>query len=389
MGRTHTTRRAAVALAGGLALIAAGAGCGGSDSGGGSTSGSSAAVDTSVQYARGEVAKHEALVTRFKAPGPDISGIKSKLQGKTVWYVPTFLQAPIFTANGKALEEPLKLAGAKLHTCDAGANPTKASACIRQATAANAAAIVTDAMDWSFASQAQAAAVKAGIPIVATDNDNVSDFPKSKLVKTVGIGIPETWRLAADWIIADSNGKAHLLYASDNSNAGKIHAAAIADEFSKHCPQCDVTVVPFGDLTVQRLTTAVSTAMVKNPKITYVMGGYDAPSGIFALQGAKQVTGRKFKYITATGQPPGLQRVAAGQQEATPGADTVQTMWNTADALFRVLVGADPVPQYDNALRIFTKDNVPSNTKSSAAYWSGQWYTNGAFKPIYRKTWGL
>lgn len=392
---THVrTRALAAGVALGLAAVAAGCGSSSSSS---STASSTAAKpaasggDSGTAYAKAEVAKYSGLVTKFKAPGPTLKAaeVKKQLSGKTVWYVPTFLQAPIFSANAKGLVEPIGLMGAKVHVCDAGANPTQASSCIKQAVAAKAAGIITDAMDYSFASQAQGAALKAGIPIVATDNDNPSDFPSNPKAETVGIGVPETARLAADYIIADSGGKAKALYVSDNSNAGKIHAKATLDEFKTKCPACKVTVVEFGDLTVQRLATSVSAAMVKNPSIDYVYGGYDAPSGIFALQGAKQVTGRKFKYVTMTGQPPGLQRVAGGQQEATPGTDTVTAMWNTSDALFRILAGEKAVTKYTPSLRVFTKENVPSTVKDPKAYASGSWYTDGGFKPVYKQAWGL
>jgi ribose transport system substrate-binding protein len=283
----------------------------------------------------------------------------------------------------------LALAGATVHICDAGSNPTQATSCLEEAVKSNAAAIVTDAMNDSFASSAYAAAIAAKIPVVATDNDDSAGFPKSPLLSTVSLGPPEDARLAADWIIANSNGKADVVYAADNSNDGVIEAAATKDEFTKYCPGCKYAAVSFGDLTVQNLATSISSAMDRDPNINYVDGGYDAPSGIYALQGAKTVTGRHFTYITSTGQPPGLQRVAAGQQAADPGLDPDDSMWNTADALFRILAGAKPVASYTPALRIFTKSNVPSDINDANAYASGQWYTNGSFKAMYQKLWGL
>ena len=339
--------------------------------------------------AKAEVARYSNLVTSFAPPGPSLHGVKSKLAGKTIWYIPVFLQAPIFTADATDIAQPLSLAGATVHVCDAGANPSQGTSCIEEAIKAHAAGIVTDAINDSFASSAYSDALAAKIPVVATDNDDAAGFPKSPLLTTVDIGTPKDARLAADWIIADSGGKGDVLYAADNSNDGVIEAAATHDEFAKQCPECKVTTVTFGDLSVDKLPTAISSAMVRDPNINYVYGGYDAPAGIFALQGAKTVTGRHFTYITITGQPPGVQRVAAGQQAADPGLDTDVAMWNTADALFRILTGASPVASYPPAVRIFTKSNVPSDTKSPAAYASGAWYTNGAFKAMYRQVWGF
>lgn len=396
---TQLRRGRTVAVCAALGLSAAVAGCGSSSSPSSSTAAASPAAATSgtsnssapsgVTYAEAQVGKYSKLLTSFSPPGPPLSGIKAKLSGRTVWYIPVFLQAPLFTADAKDIAQPLALAGATVHVCDAGSNPTQATSCLNEAVKSNAAAIVTDAMNDSFASSAYAAAIAAKIPVVATDNDDSAGFPKSPLLTTVSLGPPEDARLAADWIIANSNGKADVVYAADNSNDGVIEAAATKDEFTKYCPGCKYTAVSFGDLTVQNLATSISSAMDKDPNINYVDGGYDAPSGIYALQGAKTVTGRHFTYITSTGQPPGLQRVAAGQQAADPGLDPDDSMWNTADALFRILTGAKPVASYTPALRIFTKSSVPSDVNDANAYASGQWYTNGSFKAMYQKLWGL
>ncbi|WP_375502526.1 sugar ABC transporter substrate-binding protein [uncultured Jatrophihabitans sp.] len=383
-------RIGAISLAVGAAVTLAACGSSGSGSsssgGGGSSSSSSGA--TGVAYAKSQVAKYSPLRTTFPEPGVALTGVTDKLAGKTVWYIPIFLQAPIFTAEATALTAALKTAGVNVHVCDAATNPSTADTCLKQAVSSHAAGIVTAALDYSFASQAYGAAIAAKIPIVATDNDKPGSFPNNPDIRRLTIGGPVYAALGADWIIADSGGKAQVLYVADNSNAGVTQTAAVKGEFAKQCPDCKLTVVSFSDPTIDKLPTAVSSAMTANPKINYVFGGYDAPSGIFALQGAKQVTGRKFTYLTVTGQPPGLQRVASGQQAADPGVDTAETMWNATDALLRIITGQQQV-NYLPALRLFDKANVPSNTKSAAAYASGSWYSNGGFRAMYTKLWGL
>jgi ribose transport system substrate-binding protein len=388
MPRLHTPARVLALIAGASAVVAAGCGSSSNSSGGGSSTGAEAA---GVAYAKAQVAKYEKLVTNFTAPGPPLDGakIKAALKGKTVWYVPVFLQAPVFGADAQALAGPLKLAGAKLQVCDAKANPTGAASCIQQAADANAAGIITEAIDWSFAPQAQEAAVRKGIPVIAANNDNVSDFPHNALVQTVSSNVPETWRLMADYVIAKSDGKANLIWAADTSNGGRIDATAMADELKTRCPGCKAVKVSYSDLSIQRLPSAISAAMLRDPGANYILGAYDAPSGQFVLQGAKQVQGRKFTFLTATGQPPGLERVAAGEEAASPGGDTAMSMWNAADALYRVLTRAQPVAHYNNAVRIFTKENVPTDINNANAYASGSWYTNGTFRPMYEKLWGL
>ena len=40
-------------------------------------------------------------------------------------------------------------------------------------------------------------------------------------------------------------------------------------------------------------------------------------------------------------------------------------------------------------VRIFTPANVLPSSSSSSAYASGTWYTDGKFKVMYQKLWGL
>ena len=365
----------------------AGASSGSSGTAGTTTAGGGGGGATGVAYAQGQVAKFATLRSSFPPPGPPLKNIKAKMAGKTVWYIPIFLQAPLFTAESVALTQAMKTVGASVHVCDAATNPSTADSCLKQAVSSHAAGIVTGAIDYAFASRAFAAAIKAKIPIVATDNDKPGSFPTAPTVRRLSIGGPQWAALGVDWIVADSNGKAQVLYVADDSNAGVTQTAAVKAEFAKQCPGCKLTLVNFSDPTIDKLPTAVSGAMTANPKIDYVFGGYDAPSGILALQGAKIVAGRKFTYLTVTGQPPGLQRVAGGQQAADPGVDSAESSWNAADALLRMVAGV-PQVQYTPALRLFTKQNVPANTKDASAYAAGTWYSTGGFRAMYTKLWG-
>jgi ribose transport system substrate-binding protein len=354
-----------------------------------SVASASGSTPAGVTYAKQQLAKYEKLQSSWTAPGPALKDVKKKLHGKTVWYVPIFLQAPYFTADSTDLAQVLGLVGAHLHICDAASNPSTATTCINEAVAAKSAAIVTDAMNYSFASAAMKAAIKAKIPIVATDNDDAEGFPKTKDLVTVSHDLPLSAGLAADWIIANSDGKANVLYAADNSDDGTIEGTAVRAEFKEHCPGCTVTIVPFSDATTSDLTTTVPAAMVSHPNINYIYAGYDAPSGVDALQGAQTLTGRQYQFVGFTGQPPGMERVAAGTQAVDPGNDNDDAMYNTADALFRLVTGAKPV-KYTTYVRIFTKQNLPSDAGNAAAYASGAWYSsNEPYKKGYMKLWGL
>lgn len=341
-----------------------------------------------LSSAQAQVEQYSKLITSSTPPGPSLTGVKEKMSGKKVWYIPVFLQAPYFSAAAENLSSVLSLAGASLHVCDAGANPSQASSCIKQAINARAGAVVTDAIGNDFASAGYKDLVAAEIPVVASNNDTDKGFPESNLLTTVDNGGRTYARLAVDWITADSGGKANVLYAADRSPNGDVETAVAKDEFAKVCPECSVTYVEFSDLSVNQLPTLISAGLASHPDVDYVFGGYDAPSGIFAAQGVRQVSGRKVKFITSGGQPPALQRMVSGQQDAVAGFDPVGSMYNTADAVFRIVTGA-PVIDHTPFVRLITKANLPPGAKTGDGYADGAWFTDGSYKEPYRKLWNL
>src|ERR1700733_2098895 len=159
---TRTRSNAAVTAAAAIGLALALAACGStSSSSSSSISDTSAAAGSSVSasadpatggvtQARAEIAQYSGLSNSFTPPGPPVQAA-ALLRGKTVWYVPVFLEAGYFQVEEKALASALAPLGAKLQACDAKDSPTAASACITQAVSSGAAGIVTSAVPVGFA----------------------------------------------------------------------------------------------------------------------------------------------------------------------------------------------------------------------------------------------
>ena len=350
---------------------------------------SSRSASAGVTYADAQVAKYRELRTTFPEPGPALQGIAQRLSGKTVWYIPVFFQAATFQAEATSLTAALKTVGASVHVCDAQLNPSAADTCIRQAISSGAEGIVTSSIDNAFAEQAFQAAAAAKLPVILADDDETgaNAVPASSFVRELSDAAPIWTALGADWVIADSGGHANVLYAADDASQGAVATKSVTNEFAAHCPECKVTIVHFSDAALPKLATAVSAAMVAHPAIDYIYGGYDVPAGIYALQGAKQITGRKLKFLTVSGAPAGLQRIANAEQAADAGVDTTALAWDMADALFRIISGVTQ-GNYEPGVRLFTSDNLPANTKDTDAYYSGEWYSNGGLQQMYTKLWG-
>lgn len=343
-----------------------------------------------------QIAKYAALRTDFPQPGPALTqaqttAVKNALSGKTVWFIPIFRQAIQFGSEIKSFTAAMHTVGASVHVCDAQVNPSTATQCLLQAVSSHAAGIVTSAIDYAFATQGLKAAIAAKIPLVLADDDETgsSALPSSPVARQLSVGGSYFGRLGADWIIADSNGKANVLYAADDASSGVIQAAATENEYQTKCPGCTVTTVHYSDGSLTKLATAVSSALIAHPDITYVQGAYDEPSGIYTVQGIRQVAGRHLKFVAGGGSPVGLQRIHLGQESASPGVDTSAIAWDMADSIFRFAAGVPQVKTYPLTLRLFTSSNLPSNPTDTGAFESGAWYSNGGFRAMYQKLWGV
>ena len=235
------------------------------------------------------------------------------------------------------------------------------------------------------------AVISAKIPLVLADDDETGTnaLPASPTARQLSVGGPYFGRLGADWIIADSNGKANVLYSADDASSGAIQLAAATNEFATKCPGCKVTVVHYNDGSLPKLSTAVSAALISNPNIEYVFNAYDEPGGIYAVQGLKQVKGRKLKFVAGGGTPVALQRIRNSDESASPGIDASAVAWDMADSIFRFVLGVPKVPAYPLSLRLFTKDNLPQDTADTSAYGTGAWYSDGGFRAMYTKLWGV
>jgi ribose transport system substrate-binding protein len=136
-----------------LALLAAACGSSSKHSSSTSSSGSS----SGVAHASAVVASLSKPTTTFAPPGPPVERVKS-LKGKSVWYIPISLSAPVFAVGNTALHTALGKVGITVHACSGQANPSATAACINQAVARGAGAIITDAVPVVLAANAFASA---------------------------------------------------------------------------------------------------------------------------------------------------------------------------------------------------------------------------------------
>ncbi|MDN3359081.1 substrate-binding domain-containing protein [Actinomadura sp. DC4] len=381
-----SSRSTGPAAAGLLAVTLLAASACGSSSDGTAKAGTGPGTDAHAAQA---VATAQAPLTTYPLPKDRLSGVSS-LHGKTVYYVPITQQAPQFATTAAGLKKALAAAGLSLQVCNGNSNPSQVSACVDQAAGASAGAIITDSIPYGMAANALDAAQRKKIPVLITDQIPDPAHPASaSLAYAEGAGRAQLVT-AADWITADSRGSAHVLINQSTDSPSTIaYVAAAQQEFTAHCPDCEITVNKISSANFSLIASSTSSALLRNPKITYVVSEFE--QYLQPTLGGVQQSGKaqKIKLVSTAAQLGGLQMLKAkGLLWATVGQASAYQGWADTDAALRLML-KKPVDPIATPLRLFTRDNVGGLTLTNAAQDSGEWFGPAGYASEYKSVWGV
>lgn len=396
----HRSRYAVAAGALLLVLIAAACGSsGGSKSAGANTSttvsqqGSTQTTsgNSGVAQAQADVAKYSAEVTSYPAIPPVPGGIAS-LKGKSLWYVPLGGSLPIFQGFGVGIQEAATAAGMTLHTCDGKFVPTTMVSCLNQAASQGASAVIGGYIDYSEAPTAYDNLIANHIPVVIAGEPPSGGKSNSSHTFFYDASSADNLadQVALDSVIADSNGKAHILYMGISDTKSTLATANNTKDYvAKTCPACSFNLVIYNTASLSTVPSLASAALIRYPDTNFVVVEVDSgePATIQGIQSAGFTNKVKLVAISGTLQP--LQTIqSGGPQLSDVGLSPVYTGWQWTDAIVRMLKGQTPTIT-PSVTRIFTKDNVQSLTLTPAAYASNAWYGPDTFMDTFRKAWGV
>lgn len=389
--RTTRLRRGvtnAVALAATVALAA----CGSSGSSG--SSASSGASPAGVAQAKATVARLSQPTTSFTAPGPAIDS--SSLHGKSVWYIPISLEAPAFAIGNDSLKTALGKAGIGEHSCSAEANPSTTAACVNQAVAQGAGAIVADGVPVGLAANAFASAEAHHVPVLIVNQlpppagapGAVQGMGDDKLAYSP-LQAAHLVTAEADWVVADSNGKASILVMPYTDSPSTLaYSGQEVARFHSLCPGCQIAIQKIGLASASQVPSQTSSALLSHPGIQYVTPEFDALDQAVG-QGIQQAGfAHKVKVVTSAGDLPALQAIKAGQLSVDVGEDFPYEGWANADEVMRMMLGKPIVTELP-PLRLFTASNVGSLSLTPAAQASGEWYGSSAYTKMFEHLWGV
>lgn len=407
----HARRTRYAAAVGALALATALASCSSGGTGTNTTTGSTSSNSTAtptqpqtsgqpssqtasadpVEAAKANVAKYTAKVTSYPEI-PAVSGGIASLKGKSLWYVPLGGSLPIFQGFGSGIKQAAEAAGMTFHTCDGKLVPTTMVSCLNQAATQGAAGIIGGYIDYSEAPTAYDALIAKNIPIVIGGEPPTAGKSNSKQIafydatksSTIAAGV------ALDSVIADSGGKAHILFMGiSDTKSTSSEANAAQGYIAKACPDCTFKLVMYNTSSLSKVPSLASSALISNPDTNYVVVQVDSgePATIQGIQSAGFANNVKLVAISGTLQP--LQDIkSGGAQLADVGLSPIYTGWQWTDALIRMMVGQSP--EFTPAvIRLFTKDNVQDLTLTPAAFQTNAWYGPDTYEDTFLKAWGV
>jgi ribose transport system substrate-binding protein len=259
---------------------------------------------------------------------------------KTIYHIACNLALEGCTKLANGIKSGVKAIGYKFKLCDGGTTADTLNSCFTNAINAKPAAIVINGIGVADAADQYARVAKAGIPIVGTFTGNP---PRVKGVATEVAGdvCAKQSRQLADTVIADSNGKANVMFVGTQTYTCNIQRQNGFVAEMKKCTTCTTTTMQFAisGLTSQ-LPQQLQAALQSHPDLTYIVGTFDAVA--LAATDAVRSAGKsgQIKVLGYDGDAPNLALVQKGDiQIADNTTGATEDGWAAADAAARAIAG--------------------------------------------------
>jgi ribose transport system substrate-binding protein len=330
-------------------------------------------------------------IPKFVAPGPGFDA-RRRLHGKTIFEIPITSEVPFVTAVERGMRQAVGEVDAKLVVYPNQGQPAQWAQGIRTAIAEHADAITLFAEDPALLGPQIAQAEKARIPVIVLrttgEGERCPADPAGTVYGSTCVPGPfeRAGRLMADWVIQARKGTADaLVITSNDASSTTPLMGGLRDEFRRRCPACKVTAVdvPISEWAA-RIRSEVQSALVRDPKIDYVIPIYDSMSEFVvpAIRAAR-AAGR-VRIAAFNGTPFVLKLMQDGDIVAMDVGENPSWLgWAAMDRTFRLMVGEQPVKSEHTPLRVFDDGDVADAGRPpqfDAGY--GNAYVGG-----YKKLW--
>jgi len=378
--KLHNIRKSALLRTGvGIAVAAmALAACGSSTPSAKAIKPVSSSGSSGVATAKAQVAKFETEPT-YNDYGSAFN--ISSAKGDKVLEIPLSSTDPDEAYTDTAMQEAATTAGLKFQVYNNSGEVSQWIAGIQLGISEHVAAIILQSISPEQVLPAVQAAHKAGIPIIAVHQVDPKLYPAGSFnpaaFADVAASVPgpfvQASDLDADYAIAQSNGKAHVMFinAPGDINSGG-ESTRFDETMAKYCPNCKVTTVgvPIPDWATS-IQGDVQSFLLAHPATNWIIPIFDSETEYVIPGVAAEGKTSSVKIASFNGTPPILKYIAQGTMAMDVAESFTWLGYADIDATLRVLTHQPnlPITDYEaEPLRIITKANIGSEFNSSGTF---------------------
>jgi ABC-type sugar transport system substrate-binding protein len=333
------------------------------------------------------VAQAQQQLATYENPDPTISlpTLSAKPPaGKTIDFVGCPLASCLEIQQ--TAQAAAKAVGWTVHVFNGGLTPASFVSAMNDVVQSPGDGVLGIGILPNSAISSQLAALKAKhVPWVAVaspspiGDDMIANFSSSPEIALSG-------KVMADWIIADSQGKANVAYFWDPTLTQHLPAKnAFVAELGSLCPGCTVSVQTTSFSTGIGTTdpAQIVSYLQRNPDTNYIVIGIgDATAGIpEALAAAGLAT--KVKIVTRLADTINFKDIQAGTETMGVTEETYEIGWRMVDALARDFLGdsmaccTTPI----GTVHVITKADLPASLTVP--------YSVPGYQQFFLKAWRL
>lgn len=349
-----------------------------------SSSNQTGQASTSLTHVKQQINLYKRL-PRFVAPGPAFDA-KKLMAGKSIISIPASSAVPFVENIEKTMAKVAKQVGVHFEQWQNQGQPSQWAQGVNYAINKKANVIDLLAGINPAVLQPQIAAAKAaGIQVVSS---HLTGYGQSVPYVTHNLAVDynKAGRLLADWAILKTGGKPDVLVVTINEVIStQPMVSGMKAEFSKYAPGAKVTYlnIPLADWS--KMQTSVQSAIIKDPKLNYVLPLYDSMSPDVVAAITTTGAANHVKVATYNGTPFVLQLIQQGKVEMDIGENLDWIGRAVMDDEMRLAAGLPFVNNEHIPMYIWDKSNV--NRAGNPPQLS-QGYGN-AYIAGYNKLWGL
>lgn len=332
----------------------------------------------------------DPLMEEISWPKPTELSEAVDVKGKTVWWIPIGDSIPNIHAHSVGFTQAVEAAGGKVKMCDGKFNPSDIGNCMASAARENAAAVVTDYIDYAMVPNAFETLRKAGVPVLVAGTaapEGKSSDSTLAFFDTTEMTIQLNEAIAAAAVLEAGDNPQGLAFRLTDSSTTRAATEAGVKKWQELCQGCPLETVEFNTANLDKLPSQVSATLVKNAGINVVMVPDDG--FVAQVEQAAKTLGREIKLVSAGGNLANLKNVAAGTQTGVIGNPPIYQGWEIAHGLFQLLVGDEVKSKTDLTARYFNSSNVGSLNLGDDAFLTGEWYGDNSYQDAFLTAWKL